>query len=169
MVWSYAWIVCVLMMMPLYTHAHVIGKSFENEDGVYKIDIGYSPDILVSQESAVFTLALYKDQVSIPYDDAWVRIVKKKGEMETTMFATGIHSFGSVETPVTLTFPSAGDYVLSVRFEKGDSTIAKAEFPIGVEGSSGAVGMTFWEWVTYAALGSFAAGVATVKLKLKFL
>jgi hypothetical protein len=62
-----------------------------------------------------------------------------------TVFAGGIHNPKLGGSGMVYTFPKAGEYALSVRFQNNDDIVAEAEFPLTVEqnpnnaGSSGGV------------------------------
>jgi hypothetical protein len=106
-----------------------------------------------------FSLWKGKEKKPVQFTDVWLRIARVEGEAEVPVFASGIHSFGSIQTPVTFTFPSAGKYIVSVRYENELETIAKTEIPIQVN-SGYAWGMGMTEWISYVGIGMFALGIS---------
>lgn len=111
--------------------AHVTGSSWEQVYGDYKVDVGYDPaDFIVGQPQRLdFNVVKEQSLEDVPFEDVWVRI----SQGSKTIFASGLHKPSLGKTGMTFTFPEAGGYELSARFEKESGTIVEATFPFTVQ------------------------------------
>lgn len=131
----------VFASAPLFASGHELGESFEQEVGEHLIDIGYTPENFSAGSSALFEFELWRNNPDaeydeldpVAYDDVWVRIVSDG----TTMFASGVHNAEFGGSRMTYVFPEAGEYELSVRYERGLDTVAEATFPFTVAPKEG--------------------------------
>jgi len=150
--------------------SHVSGQSWEVVLKEYKIDVGYDPAPFVSGQPVRLDFNVTKEATSeqVDFADVWVRIT----EGEKTVFASGIHRPSIGRAGMTFTFPEAGDYILSTRFEKDGTTIAETTFPVTVQQAEAASvrnnRLDFVRWagwgVAVVALGGL---VATVMINRK--
>ncbi len=111
--------------------AHVSGSSWEQVYGDYKVDVGYDPATFVAGEPLRLDFNVVKEQggEDVPFADVWVRL----SQGNKTVFASGIHKPTLGKTGMTFTFPEAGEYLLSARFEKESGTIVEGVFPFTVQ------------------------------------
>lgn len=111
--------------------AHVTGNSWEQVYGDYKVDVGYDPATFMVGEPQRLDFNVVKEigGEDVPFADVWVRV----SQGNKTVFASGIHKPSLGKTGMTFTFPEAGEYLLSGRFEKDGNTIVEASFPITVQ------------------------------------
>lgn len=125
-----AFFISAMLFSPLVSIAHTQGRSFEQDVGNFLVDIAYDPPTPIAGDQTYFDFDLYEHQPAgdAQYDDVWVRIEQGK----TTIFATGIAHMAAGSTGVVYTFPSAGVYTVSARYEKGDTTLAEVSFPVAV-------------------------------------
>ncbi len=118
--------------LPLAVSAHNTGRSFEKQIGNYLVDIGYNVETeIVAGEPVYFDYELYQREPApgdAAYSDVWVRI----SQASTTLFATGIAHMTSGQTGMMYTFDRPGTYTMSVRYERGDTTLAETSFPLEV-------------------------------------
>lgn len=116
----------------LYADAHSTGASFEKEINGYLIDVGYDPITLAAQEQQRFDFGVSKkgSTEAIDFTDIWVRIAPKERGI---IFASGLHKPDFGLPGMTFTFPRAGEYELTVRFQKNGEVITEASFPLTVE------------------------------------
>lgn len=124
--------VSALALPWFYAHAHGTGASFEKEINGYLIDVGYDPVILAAQEQQRFDFGVSKkgSTEAVDFTDIWVRIAPKERGI---IFASGIHRPDFGLPGMTFTFPRAGEYELTVRFQKNGNVIAETSFPLTVE------------------------------------
>lgn len=117
-------------MQAFVVSAHTTGSSWEQVYNEYKVDVGYDPTIFVANEPERLDFNVVKEATGedVPFADVWVRISKGN----KTVFATGVHKPSLGKTGMTFTFPEAGDYLLSARFEKDGNTVVESSFPITV-------------------------------------
>ncbi len=131
-------IVLFLILSVNTVYAHGLGASFEKTVSKYFIDIGYDPSVMTEGEQTTFSFTILTDNTKdlVEFDSVWVRIM----EGRRAILATGIDAGINSAPTMIYTFPKDGEYRLFVRFEKGDDTLAEAEFPMTVvrqeEGSS---------------------------------
>ncbi len=122
-------IVPFLLFTPVY--AHVAGSSWEQVYGDYKVDVGYDPTTFTVGEPQRLDFNVVKEQggEDVPFADVWVRIAQGN----KTVFASGIHKPSLGKTGMTFTFPEAGEYLLSARFENSSGTVVDSSFPVTVQ------------------------------------
>lgn len=111
--------------------AHVTGSSWEQVYGDYKVDVGYDPTTFTVGEPQRLDFNVVKEQggEDVPFADVWVRIAQGN----KTVFASGIHKPSLGKTGMTFTFPEAGEYLLSARFEGPSGTVVESSFPVTVQ------------------------------------
>jgi hypothetical protein len=140
-----------IFMQAFVVSAHTTGSSWEQVYNEYKVDVGYDPTIFVANEPERLDFNVVKEATGedVPFADVWVRISKGN----KTVFATGVHKPSLGKTGMTFTFPEAGDYLLSARFEKDGNTVVESSFPVTVGAAqdtsnnaqtSRAVGVWLW-------------------------
>lgn len=130
---KFLFVVLVGVGVPFFTFAHSWGTSYTVEDNGYELDIGYSTPAPEAFESVIFDFEILKDQERFrDFSDVWVRIEGQNG----TVFASGIHNAEFGGARMSYVFPDPGDYTIKARYQKEDDSIATAEFPITVVGSS---------------------------------
>lgn len=111
--------------------AHTSGQSVERDVGNYIVDIGFD-EMLEAGKAARFDLNLWDTQKieQIKYDRIWVRIAPSEGIVLATYITAP--SFGLAG--MSYSFPRAGEYEITVRFERGDTPLAEVIFPVTVGG-----------------------------------
>jgi len=115
--------------------AHGEGASYEEEKGEYFIDIGYAPEEPLSGVPVRidFALTAAESGEEVLFTDVWVRIHQER----ETFFASGIHKPHIGETGLVFTFPEAGDYEISVRYQNDNDSIVDTTFVLPVEMGNG--------------------------------
>lgn len=110
---------------------HATGSSWEQVYGDYKVDVGYDPTTFTVGEPQRLDFNVVKEQggEDVQFADVWVRI----SQGNKTVFASGIHKPSLGKTGMTFTFPEAGDYMLSARFEGSSGTVVESSFPVTVQ------------------------------------
>lgn len=141
-------------------HAHESGRSVEVDAGLYLIDVGLPDPVVAGQQTYLdFKLWQKNPADAADYTDVWVRIMKG----DTLLLATGVAHLSVGSTGLLYTFPEAGAYQVSVRFEKGADSLAETEF--SVKAQEGEPGQTDSGRLFAAALG-FVGGVAVLSAVL---
>lgn len=116
-----------LLFSPTLIHAHNSGASLEKLVPPYIVDIGYDPVSPVAGDRLLFDFTLVDTaSTSIPFDYVWVRI-EKDGR---TILATGITKATYGPTSLLYAIPDdlAGELKLFARYQKGDDSLAEADF-----------------------------------------
>ncbi len=110
--------------------SHGFGASFEKTVSKYFIDVGYDPFEMTEGDQTTFSFTILTDSTKdlVEFDSVWVRIMDGK----RAILATGIDAGINSAPTLIYTFPREGEYTLFVRFEKGDETLAEADFPMTV-------------------------------------
>lgn len=112
--------------------AHVTGPSYEVREDGYLIDVGYE-DARVGQ-SVRLDFSLFNEASSTTdeadYSDVWVNI----SEGPKVLFAGDIHRPPFGKTGMTFVPAVAGDYTVSVRFQKGVDSVVASKFSLPVAG-----------------------------------
>jgi hypothetical protein len=122
--------ILILVIPVAFALAHGTGESFEAESNGYLVDVGYSVSEFNADSSVVFDFGLKnEDGEDAKFSDVWVRVVRG----DATVFAGGVHNARFGGATMTYTFPSAGEYELSVRFQEDGKSIAESSFPLVVE------------------------------------
>jgi len=119
-----------LLFLPLAVDGHGTGASIEEEVDEYLIDIGYAPETVIARGQVRIDFDIF-DAASkdpIPFTDLWLRI--ERGNM--TYFAAGIAKAEFGRTGVVYSFPEAGEYTLSVRFQDSSEVLVEHEVPFAV-------------------------------------
>ncbi|MEK7464152.1 MAG: hypothetical protein AAB617_00010 [Patescibacteria group bacterium] len=117
------------------SYGHGGGQTIEQSVGDYIIEVDYnslSPEIR-AQTSIRFDVGISnKDETETPgFTDVWVTIAPNNSF--DTVFAGDINKLEFGGTGFTFTFPKAGDYKLTARFQKnGKSFHEEASFPLTV-------------------------------------
>ena len=115
-------------------YGHGFGASFEQTvDGV-TVDVGYQPELISERFPIRFDFNLLEADTGepIPFTDIWVRVYQEN----TTYFAGGIQKARLGLTGLTQTFPVAGEYTFSVRFQNDGEVMSETSFPVIVEKST---------------------------------
>lgn len=127
------WLTLIIasLVIPAFAQAHGDGASWEQVFNQYKVDVGYDPASFIVGEPAHydFNLTLEQGGQEVDFADLWVRVAHGN----TTVFAGGIHKPSVGRAGMTFTFPRAGEYELSVWFEKAGESIVNAAFPVTVQ------------------------------------
>jgi hypothetical protein len=162
-------VICIIAI-PHSANAHGTGLTFTATTTDYYVDVDYSDFFIVSGVSGRFDFKLFKDvdrTQPVDFTQVWVRIAKKSGETEDTLFDTIFSGwiakalFGS--TGMSITLHDAGSYNLIVRYNNGDNQIVEATLPFEVvsgASKSFAPSVDFWFGLIVGAfvLGSAFAG-----------
>lgn len=147
----------LVFFLPLFASAHALGVSHEvTVDGIH-IDIGYSSAAPVVGESVIFDFNLPAGEEDERYTDVWVRVNAENG---STKLATAVHNAGFGGPRMSYSFPEAGTYTISARYENEGTALAKTEWQITVlpDTGSGVGGMLAdIHWLT-ALIGVFLGG-----------
>lgn len=117
-----------LQLFTKNAHSHGEGEEIILEKDGYKIDVGYSPEILYVNSPASFDFRISKGEEKIEFTDVWVRV----SQGPKTFFASGIYNQNLGGSTLIYTFPQEGEYVLNVRYQKNGENIVEGEFPITV-------------------------------------
>jgi hypothetical protein len=121
--------VLLSIVVPVHSFAHGNGASFESEVSGYKVDIGYDPSKIEALENERFDFELYDSkEEEVKFDYVWVNISLG----DKTIYAGGIHNAEIGGAGMTMVFPEGGDYVLSVRYQKADKSLAETKIPFSV-------------------------------------
>jgi hypothetical protein len=124
--------VCVTVIFAgAQTNAHSTGATIETVVGEYLVDIGYTPENIVTGSPARFDLLLFSDESGqeVEFTDVWVRVEKDS----ILWFAGGIDQpiFGSAG--FSYTFSESGEYTLSVRYHDERKVLIETEVSVMVE------------------------------------
>ncbi len=124
----------IWMLLPIFTFGHGTGLSYEEIIDGYRVDVGYSPEIVTLDSGARFDFTITDVQTGeeVEYSDVWLRINKET----RTLFATGIHKPEFGTTGVLYTFSEPGKHLISARFQSNGETLAEVSFPLTVENTS---------------------------------
>ena len=134
---SLLWLPSMLLVLytPYLALAHGEGQSIEKTIGEYSVKLEYETLELQVGEPTRFDFETTKanNNEDVPFSSIWVRITQGN----KTIFAGGIAKSDIGKTGLTYTFPEAGDYELSTRFQdnKGES-IVEAAFPLKIAAAS---------------------------------
>jgi hypothetical protein len=132
--------------------------------GPYLIDTGWSPNPPVAGEPVALSFGLgdKETEQGIPYESAWVRIASGS----KIVFAGAVRASGGTAI-FTQTFPTAGEYEMTVRFLATDGgTLAEQTVPIIVAVATAAVADEKAETTGRSFPAAFALGGALVVLEL---
>lgn len=121
--------VLLAFILPVFVTAHGNGASFEKEVSGYKVDIGYDPSKIEAGENERFDFELFDSkEEEVGFDYVWVNISLG----DKTIYAGGVHNAEIGGAGMTIVFPEGGDYILSVRYQKGDKNIVETKIPFSV-------------------------------------
>jgi hypothetical protein len=149
-------------------YGHGLGRSFETIIGGYFIDIGSDQFIFEAGLPARFDFAIQSADSDVTPDpdfaSVWVRFVTENNQ---AIFAGAIHGASFGPTAAVLTFPRAGEYILTARFQNADGPIGEeVSFPFRVEPALGdADGGGLRDLVIGAILGMAVAGAVVISMK----
>lgn len=159
-----------MMAFPLIVSAHASGASIERPVGNYFVDIGYDPAIVSEGDRVVFDFTELLDleairmqaTTTVDFDYVWVRL---RDSDDATFLATGIRRADFGPTSLLMTAPDDTDELrLSVRYQKGEETLAEADFTIPVEPYR----EPYW-WKSLALAASAGVIVASIVFALVLL
>lgn len=125
-------VLLVSICIPSAASAHGAGASLEKEVGQYKVDIGIDPEFPMGGDRMVFDFDLLeKDATPVTFDYAWVRL-EQGGKL---LFASGIRRADIGPTSLLYLLPAEaeGELAISVRYQKGERSLAEADFRLPVE------------------------------------
>ena len=119
----------ILPWTPVFSHG--TGESIEKTVDSYLVDIGYSPELLITGTQSRLDFLLFDIETGqeILFSDLWLRIEKN----DRLFFAGGIArpEFGS--TGVSFTFFEPGDYSIFVRYEDENESLVETTVSLPVE------------------------------------
>lgn len=130
----------VLFFLPMMALGHGTGGSFEQKVGDYTVDVGYEPAAPQAGERLLldFKLNSAADDTPIDFSDVWVRIEHDKD----TLLATGVaRTYLGPSTLLYVLPESIDSATISVRYEKGDKTLAESSFPLKILPADGSENM----------------------------
>lgn len=148
-----------LLLSPVVIHAHNSGASLEKLVPPYIVDIGYDPVSPVAGDRLLFDFTLVDTaSTSIPFDYVWVRIEKDS----RTILATGITKATYGPTSLLYAIPDdlSGELKLFARYQKGDDSLAEADFILAVAPKE--VPITAYVPLVVAAITGCAFGLAAL-------
>lgn len=133
---KYLYILPLVMMLGMapsqkLIQAHGLGQSLTKTVGDYTIEVEYEALKLQADESVRLDFSITKKDTKeeVQFTDIWVRIAQGN----KTVFAGALAKANFGKPGMTYTFPEAGEYELSVRFQNADKTVAEAPFQLRVE------------------------------------
>lgn len=157
----YSWVIIIRYMKYIFfigyilfcaigingVHANGFGVTLDQTVGDYIANIDYDAVTgIFAGSSAQFAFQLFNKDRSqqIEFSDVWVSITSaSKSGFARPVFDGGIVGSSFPPSSIAFAFPTAGSYTLTLRYEKGDKTLAEATFPLDVlpsEGSAGQAG-----------------------------
>jgi hypothetical protein len=116
------------LLLPLAALAHGDEASFEKTVGAYFVDIGYSSPAPAAGEAVAFDFKLTKGGTDAQFDDVWVKVE----EGNDVILATGLYNAPFGGPRLSYSFPKAGTYTISTRYETKDGALAEVSFPLTV-------------------------------------
>ncbi len=119
-----------LLAMPLFVGAHGSGGYVEKIVDNYLVDIGYTNPILSLGDSNRFDFSVFgaTDKKLIDFDVVWVKF---EHDSEPVFIAT-LPRQGLNAAIMTYTFPRAGEYLLTVNYQKDQKTIVQTDLTLNV-------------------------------------
>ena len=123
-------LITLLFLTSTLVFGHGFGVSYEEDVDGYFVDIGYDPEVITT-ESRVrleFDITNKETQEINEYSDLWLRINQDK----KTVFAGGINKPEFGAAGILYTFPEAGLYEVSVRFQDDGEKLTEVSFPLDV-------------------------------------
>lgn len=125
-------------------HANGFGVTLDQAVGNYIANIDYDAVTGIYAGSPTqFAFQLFNKDRSqqIEFNDVWVSITSaSKSAFARPVFDGGIVGSSFPPSSIAFAFPTAGSYTLTLRYEKGDKTLAEATFPLDVLPSEGSAG-----------------------------
>lgn len=129
---------CVLLYAVVINsaHAHGFGVTLDQVVGDYIANIDYDAVTgIYAGSPAQFAFELFNKDRSqqIEFSNVWVSItLAGKNTFVRPVFDGGIVGSTFPPSSIVFAFPTAGSYTLTLRYEKGDKTLAEATFPLDV-------------------------------------
>lgn len=122
----------MLFGLAFFASAHLSGASVEQVIDGYMVDIGYSPEIPLTDEQTRLDFAIYVPDTleELPFTDIWVRITDDQNRL---MFAGGLGKAEFGLTGLTFLFPQPGSYNVFTRFSNDGETLVEATAPLTIE------------------------------------
>lgn len=159
--WSFVLLVGVIFFFPAAQNlfAHGTGGSIEQEEDGYLVDIGYSPERLVAQETVRFDFLLFNTESgeAVDFTDLWLRLEQE----DQLIFAGGISQPYFGEAGMSLYLPETGTYTGYVRYQAGQDSLAETEFEIVVKEQE----VPFWaQTVSFKIFTGLAVGALILSL-----
>lgn len=119
-----------LSLWPLNILAHSSGQTIEKQVGEYMFDIGYnSPKINpVAGEALRFDFKIYKGEKKeeVPFTALWTKIARSS----EIIFSGRLAKEDFFPTGMLFTFPTGGEYEVTVRFYEADKNLSELTFPL---------------------------------------
>ena len=114
--------------------AHSFGQTINESVGDYVIDIDYDTPAIVARQPVRFdfNLLVATTREFVIFDNVGVAV--RPGGTSGMTFAGVLSHPDAGSANMTLTFPQAGRYSLSVRYYVNDVVVAEAVFPFEVGG-----------------------------------
>jgi hypothetical protein len=126
-------IVLLTMLIPVsFAFAHGQGQSLEQQVGDYSVHVDYPGEgKMLSGQGSRFQFQLVDKKTTQPaqFTRVWVKV-----SQGTQVLVSTDVPFPSFGLPwLTYSFPSGGDYQLTVRYYNNDQDLAEAIFPLSVK------------------------------------
>ncbi|MBX4187792.1 MAG: hypothetical protein KW793_01500 [Candidatus Doudnabacteria bacterium] len=119
------------------TLAHSGGFTHEETVGEYFVDVGANRMEMSSNELIVFEYNLYHNTDPNHLTDFDSVYVTVSDQAHGVVFAGPVHRSGADWlTVMSYSFPKAGDYIMSARFDKAGNALAETTFMVPVKGDS---------------------------------
>lgn len=156
--------IIILFALTNLASGHGFGQSLEKAIDNYIIDVGIDALDLVAGEPTRFDFVLWdKDRNPVDFTDVWVRIAPADRGI---VFAGNLHQPEFAAAGMTYSFPKAGDYELTVRFQNKEDSITETSFPLKVGAGASDSSVPWRNWLTGAFIG-FIVGATVVWLLKK--
>lgn len=126
-------ILTLLFFIPLLASAHSVGfanLTEETEEGRV-VDFGYEEATMIEGVPTRMSFELYDEAGTTTmssFTEVWIVI---KGEAGT-IYSGGLDRPEFGETGITFTYPEAGAYTVSARFQENNAILANATFELSV-------------------------------------
>lgn len=144
---KYVYFVCFLFFCVIgayNVHAHGSGITLVQIVGDYVVSVDYDVARGILTGSPIqFAFELFNKDRSqeVEFSDVWVVIAPVDGnEFARPILSGGIKGSTFPPSGMAFTFPSPGSYTLTLRYKKGDETLAETSFPLDVLPSEDTVG-----------------------------
>jgi hypothetical protein len=155
-------VIAMLLALVLYrpAAAHTGGFTYEAPVNNYFVDIGASKLQFVPNDLALFEFNIYPNTDPnnlADFDNVYVTI----GDEAAVLLSTFVHRPEGMLTVLSYSFPKAGKYQISARFQKGPNKLAEVSFPVEVGDIAGNAAEN---WVKIGVIGLFVAVVIITSL-----